>query len=160
MTNWGFEDDQTGSQGNTLEAPGGLRQFAEKTKQENEALKAQLAEIQGKVRTQELRTVFNDLGVPEAASLYQGDADPEKAKAWVENMRSAFGGTPQGTPVETPNVEVVPATSLPPLLQQQMDAFTQAGQQGTPLGTVEQAHANVNDATDLQGLIDAMSFAR
>jgi hypothetical protein len=46
------------------------------------------------------------------------------------------------------------------MLQQQMEAFNQAGQQGTPLGTVEQAFANVNDANDLQGLINAMNFGR
>lgn len=161
MTNWGFDDSQTGDQGNNnFDTPGGLRQFAEKTQQENKALKDQLAEIQRTLQVQSVQSVFNDLGVPGAAALYQGDADPAKIKSWVDDQRKIFGGNTQGTPDTTPPVDVRPAESLPPMLQQQMEAFNQAGQQGSPLGTVEQAHANVNDATDLQGLINAMNFGR
>lgn len=161
MTNWGFDDSQTGDQGNNnFDSPGGLRQFAEKTQQENKALKQQLEEIQRTLKTQSVQSVFNELGVPSAASLYEGDADPAKIKEWVENQRQIFGVPSQGTPSETPPVEVPSAETLPPTLQQQMEAFTQAGQSGTPLGTIEQAHANVNDATDLQALIKAMNFSR
>ena len=161
MTNWGFDNSQTDDQGNNnFDTPGGLRQFAEKTQQENKALKDQLAEIQRTLHVQSVQSVFNDLGVPGAASQYQGDADPAKIKSWVEDQRKIFGGNTQGTPDTTPPVDAPPAESLPPMLQQQMEAFNQAGQQGTPLGTVEQAQANVNDATDLQGLINAMNFGR
>lgn len=156
MTNWGFDDGQTDDQGNSNNGPGGLRQFAEKQQAENKELKDQLAQIQAQLRTQQLQSVFNELGVPGAVSLYQGDADPAKAKEWVDKMRSTFGGTTQGTP-QTPEVEVQQPV-LPDALQAQMEAFTNAGQSGSPLGTVEQAYANVNDATDLQGLINAMNF--
>lgn len=162
MTNWGFEDNgNTEEQGeNNFNGPNGLRKFAEKTQQENKDLKNQLQQIQDQLRKQELRTVFDDLGVPNALDVYQGEADPEKAKAWVENMRKTFGGNIQGTPGETPTVDTVPTESLPPMLQQQMEQFNNAGQQGQPLGSFEQASANVNDATDLQGLINAMQFGR
>jgi hypothetical protein len=33
--------------------------------------------------------------------------------------------------------------------------MNEAGQQGTPLGNAEMAQANINDATDLQGLLNA-----
>lgn len=160
MTNWGFDNSQTDDQGNnTIDSPGGLRQFAEKTQQENKALKDQLAEIQRTLQVQSTQSVFNELGVPGAAALYQGDADPVKIKAWVDDQRKIFGAPSTGTP-SAPAVETAPAETLPPMLQQQMEAFNNAGQQGQPLGTVEQAQANLNDATDLQGLLNAMNFAR
>lgn len=160
MTNWGLDDSQTDDQGNyNNDSPGGLRQFAEKTQKENKELRDQLAQIQRTLQVQSVQSVFNDLGVPGAASQYEGDADPEKIKAWVEDQRKIFGAPSQGTPPVAPEVNA-PTDSLPPMLQQQMEAFTQAGQQGTPLGTVEQAYANVNDANDLQGLINAMNFGR
>jgi len=46
------------------------------------------------------------------------------------------------------------------MLQKQMEAFTQAGQLGTPLGSIEQATANVNDANDINGLLAAMKFGQ
>jgi hypothetical protein len=157
MTNWGFDDSQTNDQGNyTNDSPGGLRQFAEAQQKENKALKDQLAQIQKQLSTQSVQSVFNELGVPGAASLYEGDADPEKIKSWVETQRQIFGVPSQGTPVVTPEVDTQQQPTLPPALQQQMDMFTQAGQQGTPLGTFEQGHANVNDANDLNALIAAM----
>lgn len=161
MTNWGFDDSQTGDQGNNdINQPGGLRQFAEKQQQENKALKDQLEQIQNQLRSQQLQSVFNELGVPEALSHYTGDADPAKAKAWVEDQRRIFGGSTQGTPSPEANVSQQNQETLPPMLQQQFEQFTQAGQQGQPLGTLEQAHANVNDATDLKSLIAAMNFNR
>lgn len=160
MTNWGFDDSQTNDQGNyNNDSPGGLRKFAEAQQKENQALKDQLAQIQKQLSVQSVQSVFNDLGVPGAASQYEGDADPAKIKAWVEDQRKIFGVPSQGTPSDTPVVEQQQPT-LPPMLQQQMEAFTQAGQQGTPLGTLEQAAANLNDANDLQGLINAMNFSR
>jgi len=160
VTNWGFDDSQTTNQGNdSIDSPGGLRQFAEKTQQENKELKDQLEQIQRTLKIQSVQSVFNDLGVPGAATQYQGDADPEKIKAWVNDQRSIFGAPSTGTP-SAPAVEPPVADALPPMLQQQMEQFNNAGQQGTPLGTMEQASANLNDATDLQGLINAMNFNR
>jgi hypothetical protein len=159
MTNWGFDSGQTDAQGNyTNDSPGGLRQFAEAQQKENKQLKDQLVQIQDQLKLQSMQSTFNDLGVPGAASQYKGDADPEKIKAWVEDQRKIFGAPIQGTPSETPEVNEQP--TLPPVLQQQMEAFNNAGQSGTPLGTVEQAYANVNDANDLQSLINAMKFGR
>lgn len=162
MTNWGYDNSQTDDQGNNsdISQPGGLRQFAEKTQQENKDLKDQLAQIQKTLKLQSVQTVFNDLGVPGAATQYEGDADPTKIKEWVDAQRSIFGGTTQGTPDVTPAVDAAPAQSLPPALQAQMEAFNNAGQQGQPLGTMEQAQANVNDANDLKALINAMNFGR
>ena len=159
MTNWGFDNSQTDDQGNyTNDSPGGLRQFAEAQQKENKALKDQLALIQKQLSTQSVQSVFNELGVPGAASQYEGDADPDKIKTWVEDQRKIFGVPSQGTPAATPEVDNKQQPVLPPMLQKQMEAFTQAGQQGQPLGTFEQAYANVNDANDLQGLINAMKF--
>jgi hypothetical protein len=40
-------------------------------------------------------------------------------------------------------------------MQAQFERMTAAGQEGTPVGNFEAAHAAVNDATDLNGLINA-----
>lgn len=160
MTNWGFDNSQTDDQGNyNNDQPGGLRQFAEAQQKENKLLKDQLAQIQKQLSTQSVQSVFNELGVPGAASLYEGDADPEKIKTWVEDQRKIFGVPSQGTP-QTPEVNEPVTPTLPPMLQQQMEAFNQAGQQGTPLGTIEQGYANVNDAKNLDALLAAMSVVQ
>ena len=163
MTNWGFDDDTNGDQGNGNTQPGGLRQFAEAQQQENKALKSQLEAIQNTLRMQQLKGVFEEAGAPDALSKYDGEADAAKAKAWIEEQRKLFGVQAQQSPATNEQQPVIPAApepTLPPMLQQQFEQFSQAGQQGTPMGSFEQASANVGGAKDLQELINAMKIAQ
>lgn len=154
MNQWGFNDDGSvndGSQPNPSDASqgGGLRQFAESQAKENKELKDALASIQKDLRDQKLASVFNSLGVPGAAALYQGDADPVKATEWVTTMKETFGSA--GAPA--PQTNSATPVGLTPEQQQQLQTINEAGAQGSPLGSMELAQAGVYDASDLNGLI-------
>lgn len=148
MSQWDNIDSSDGSAPNN-NGGGGLRQFAEQQQQENKALKDQLAAIQRELSMQKVQSVFDSAGVPGAAALYQGDADPVKAKEWITQVQSAFNAS--GTPVPTSQAPSAPALTAEQ--QAQFENLNNAGASGTPLGTIETALAGANDATDLQGLI-------
>lgn len=153
MSNWGYENDGANDLGNNTEGngPKALRDAYEAMKKQNEDLNAKLTSFLEDQAREKMATVFESLGVPGAQAAYQGPNDPQKAKEWVESMRSVFGGgQPQQAAVEQP-----PAPTLPPSMQAQYERMTQAGQNGVPVGNVEAAQAAVNDANDLQGLLDA-----
>ena len=151
MSEWGFENDNAGQGNNEPEGPKALRDAYNKQKQQLDDLTQKLTSFMEREEKQKMASVFESLGVPGAQAVYQGEADPEKAKAWVESMRGVFGN---GQP---PAVEPQQATEpkLPPSMQAQFERMSQAGSDGHPLGNVEAAQAAVNDATDLQGLINS-----
>ena len=156
MSNWGFDDNDNAGQANdsASSGPKALRDAYTKLQQQNAELAASLATIQQDLRTTKVNGVFESLGVPAAASQYQGDADPVKITEWVNSMKEVFGapgapGTPN--PVVTPPVLTGDAAA-------QFQRLNEAGQSGTPLGAMELATAGANDATDIQGLI--ANFAR
>jgi hypothetical protein len=150
--NWGFDDNGNAIDlGNSNEATGpkALRDAYNKQKQQLDDLTSKLTSFMEREEKQQMATVFESLGVPGAQAAYQGPNDPAKAKEWVESMRSVFGG---GQPREA----AVPVTpTLPPSMQAQYERMSQAGQDGVPVGNVEAAQAAVNDANDIQGLINA-----
>lgn len=148
MTQWDNIDTTDASTPNTNDG-GGLRQFAEKVQEDNKALQAQLAAIQKELTSQKLQSVFDSAGVPGALAHYTGDADPEKAKAWITTMQGAFNAS--GTHVPSSNAPA--PVDISPEQQAQFQNLNNAGAQGTPLGTIETALAGVSDASDLQGLI-------
>jgi hypothetical protein len=157
VTNWGFENEEE-SQGNpNLSGPKALRDAYDAMKQQNKDLSDGLAAIQKDLRDAKIASTFEALGVPGAKDLYQGDADPAKVTEWVTTMKNTFGGQNPGTPEATPPV---PEPILNGEQAAQFQRMTEAGQMGTPLGSMEQAQANVNDATDLSALIEAMKFSR
>jgi hypothetical protein len=151
MSNWGFEDSDGANLGNNTEGngPKALRDAYEAMKKQNEELNQKLTSFLEEQTRSKMATVFESLGVPGAQDVYQGPADPEKVKAWVESMRGVFGGA-------APAAAEQPATpALPPSMQSQFERMTQAGSEGTPVGNVEAAQAAVNDANDLQGLLNS-----
>lgn len=157
MTNWGFDDSQNDNQGDpNVTGPKALRDAYDAMKKQNNDLQASLASIQKDLRDAKIASTFEALGVPGAAPLHQGDADPAKVAEWVTTMKATFGGATPGTQSTPP----VPDATLQGDALAQFQRMTEAGQQGNPLGTIEQATANVNDATDLNGLLAAMKFAR
>lgn len=154
MSNWGIEDDSNLDGNNALPGPKALRDAYEAQKQKTKELEDSLASIQRELTQQKVSSTLSELGIPAAAAeQYKGEADPTKVREWATTMQSIFGGG-SGVP-NTPN----PVDQAPVTLQgdaaQQYQRMNEAGQQGTPLGNVEMAQANINDATDLQGLLNA-----
>lgn len=142
---WGY--DSTEDQGNTeLNGPKALRDAYKAQQEMLKEIKQQLADERAERQKAQLSTVFTTLGVPGAADLYQGEPDPEKAKAWVQTMQATFGGA-QGSPAP------VQPPAMTPDQMTQYQQMTEAGSQGTPMGNMEAAMAAVGSATDLQSLI-------
>ena len=156
MSEWGFEDnDANNGLGNTTEGngPKALRDAYNNLKQQNEDLNSKLTSFLEDQAREKMATVFESLGVPGAQTMYQGPADPLKAKEWVDTMKATFGGAqPQQAATEQP----IPPT-LPPSMQSQFERLSAAGTDGTPVGNVEAAQAAVNDASDIQGLINSFN---
>jgi hypothetical protein len=153
MSEWGFEgNNDAGDLGNSTEGSGpkALRQAYEAMKKQNDELNQKLTSFLEEQQTAKMATVFESLGVPGAQAVYQGPADPLKAKEWVDTMRATFGG---GQPQKAAEQPAPPA--LPPSMQSQFERLTAAGSEGNPVGNVEAAQAAVNDATDLSGLINS-----
>ncbi len=153
MSNWGFEDNgNANGLDNSTEAngPKALRDAYEAMKKQNDELNQQLTSFLEEQRTEKMAKVFESLGVPGAQAVYNGPADPNKAKEWVDTMRVTFGGQPQQA-AET----VATPPALPASMQAQFERLNGAGNDGTPVGNVEAAQAAVNDATDLKGLINS-----
>ena len=157
MSEWGFENNDGGANlGNNSDAngPKALRDAYEAMKKQNEELSQQLTSFLEEQRTAKMAQVFESLGVPGAQAVYQGPADPEKAKAWVESMRGVFGGAaPQAA-------EQSQQSRLPESMQAQFERLSQAGNDGAALGNVEAAQAAVNDANDPKALIAAFQNLR
>lgn len=151
MSEWGNENDGAYGLGNNSDAngPKALRDAYEAMKKQNEELSNQLTSFLEEQRTAKMAQVFESLGVPGAQTVYQGPADPEKAKAWVESMRGVFGGAaPQAAEQST-------QPKLPESMQTQFERLSQAGAGQEALGNVEAAHAAINDANDVQALINS-----
>lgn len=146
--NWNLDDDNDNNSG-----PKPLRDAYAAQKKQNEELAAQLAEMQKTVKTLALSSTFDSLGVPaEARSLYQGEADPAKAAEWVSQMRTVFGGAPQGTPA-APVTHTPAAPSVDPQTASQIQNFSNAGAGQPPSTNMDEAFQGVNGANSVQDLI-------
>lgn len=145
--NWGY-DNTDASQGENLDGPKALRDAYAAMKKQNEELNSKLTSFLEDQQKQKLAGVFESLGVPGAATVYQGDADPEKAKAWVESMRGVFGsGSAQG---------IDPTPAAPAFSQDQQAALQRmndAGSDGVPMGNFEAAASAVGQANSIEELI-------
>lgn len=155
MSNWGYEDQSDQGQTNENTGPKALRDAYDALKAQNKELSDGLAAVTKQLRDQSVTATLSELGIPAtAAEQYKGESDPAKVREWATTMQNLFGGG-SGVP-NTPNpVEQPPAVALEGDAAQQYQRFNEAGQQGTPLGNAEMAQANINDATDLQGLLNA-----
>lgn len=153
MTNWGYEGNDDANLGNGTEGngPKALRDAYEAMKKQNDELNQKLTSFLEEQQAAKMATVFESLGVPGAQAAYQGPNDPQKAKEWVESMRSVFGN-PGGTP---PVVEQPVTPALPASMQAQFERMTEAGQQGVPVGGFEAAQASINDASTSADIIAA-----
>lgn len=146
---WGYEDDNSEGQGENTElsGPKALRDAYKALKEQNAEFKTMLTSLVEDQKKQKVQTVFETLGIPQAAELYRGDADPQKAAEWATQMQAVFGGN-QGT---TPQVAAA-TPGLQPGQQEQFQRITQAGADAASLGTVEAANAAAASATSLDDL--------
>lgn len=153
---WGYEGNNEQSAGHN-DGPKALRDAYEALKKQNDELNGKLTSFFEDQQKQKVSSVFESLGVPDAAKLYTGEPDPEKAKAWVESMRGVFGtGNAQGG-----NSEVVPAEPvLDGQTQQQFQQMTEAGQGGAPVGNFQAAEAAIGNADSIESLIAAFASAQ
>lgn len=149
---WGYDDNNGESaDNNAAETPKALRDAYAALKKQNEDLISALAADRAERAKEKVSSVFSELGVPDAASLYTGEPDPEKARAWAESMRAAFGsGNAQGAAPEA-----VPAPALDEQTQQQYQQMTNAGLDGTPITSFEAAGLAMNNAKTVEELIAA-----
>lgn len=148
---WGYDDNaQTEPEHN--DGPKALRDAYKRQGEILEQIQKQLADERAERSREKVSSVFSELGVPGAAALYQGEPDPEKARAWAESMRAAFGSgdARQETPAD---VQTPPA--LDAQTQQQYQQMTNAGQDGTPITSFEAAGLAMQNATNLEQLIAA-----
>jgi hypothetical protein len=156
---WGYEENTQSEPGHN-DGPKALREAYAAQKAANEAIMAELAAIRQERTAEKLSSVFSELGVPDAAKLYSGEPDPDKAKEWALSMKAAFGsGNVQGSDPAS-NADIQPQSPLgDAATQQQFQQMTEAGQNGVPLGNFQAAEAAVGTANDLSSLIAAMNAA-
>jgi hypothetical protein len=155
---WGYEDNAQTQETGHNDGPKALRDAYNAQKAQNEAIMAELAAIRQERATEKLSSVFSELGVPGAASLYQGEPDPEKAKAWAMSMKAAFGtGNAQS---ETSGEVQSNETALDEQTQAQLQQMTEAGQSGTPIGNFQAAEAAIGSADSIEALIAANAQMR
>ena len=158
MTNWGFaEDSEFDGLDNSTEAngPKALRDAYNALKKQNEDLNSKLTSFLEDQSKQKVRSVFENLGIPGAAEVYQGPADPKAAEEWAKSMQQVFGTSNQGgtPPVADTAQEAQP--TLPASMQAQLQRMTEAGQDGGPMGNVEAAQASVGNASSTDEIIAA-----
>lgn len=152
--NWGFDDNGNMNQDpNNMNGPKALREAYDKQKERNDKLQADFDSLRAELTQQKVSSVFNELGVPGAASLYKGEAEPEAIKQWVTAMQSTFGGS--GAPAPSNSVEPPAAPLMDGDTAAQFQRMQEAGTQGVPLGNAEAAFGRVNDASSTQDLINA-----
>lgn len=157
MTNWGFDGNDGGDNGqgnDELNGPKALREYVKKLQAQNEELNTKLTSFLEDQQKSKVQTVFENLGIPGAASVYQGPADPKAAEEWAKSMQQVFGASnPGGTPPVAD--EPAPEPTLPASMQAQFQRMTEAGQQGTPVGNVEAAFGAIGDASSADDIIAA-----
>jgi hypothetical protein len=154
---WGYGDNDAQNEPGHNDGPKALRDAYKRQGEILEQIQKQLADERAERSKEKLSSVFSELGVPGAVDLYQGEPDPEKARAWAESMRAAFGSgnAQQAGPADVPTPPVLDAQA-----QQQYQQMTQAGADGNPVTSLEAASASVSAAGNLQELMAAMNAAQ
>lgn len=154
---WGYdESDQSEQTPGHNDGPKALRDAYAALKAQNDQILAQLARVEKERTEEKVSSVFSELGVPDAAKLYQGEPDPEKARAWAESMRAAFGsGNAPQTPADVPT-----PPALDEQTQQQYQQMTNAGIDGQPITSFEAAGLAMQNAKTLEEIIAASQAAQ
>lgn len=84
-----YDDD---SEESTEPQGGGLRQFAEAQKRQNEELRKQIENLQAERRQEKLADTLKASGVnPKVAALVPADVTPDKVGDWLTQYGDVFG---------------------------------------------------------------------
>ncbi len=156
MTNWGYENDNdlNGLGNENNDGPKALRDAYAALKKQNDDLNAKLTSFLEDQQKSKVQATFENLGIPGAAAVYQGPADPKAAEEWAKSMQSIFGGAPGGNPVVTEETEVE-QPKLPASMQAQFERMTAAGSDGLPIGNIEAAAGSIGDASNTADIVAA-----
>lgn len=140
---------------NDANGPKALRDYAKAQKERADEMAKQIADIQRELNKAKVADLFESQGVARnAAKYYNGDADPEKVSAFVNDMRSAFGGA-----APEPQAPASPALNSDD--QEKLQRMMQAGSNGNPGGNADAALAALNAATSTADRVAAWNqFAR
>lgn len=136
---WGYTDEN-GQNENLNNGPKPLRDAYEAQKKANDELMKRLAALEAQNTRNMAADLIESQGVARsAAKYYQGEADPEKVTAWVNDLRSAFGAAPAQA-----------ATTAEPVLnsddQAKYQKILQQGANSAAPGNMEAAMQAIMDA--------------
>lgn len=134
---WDF--DETVDDVNSGPKP--LRDAYKAQKQRNDELMQRLAKLEERDKANQVRDLFESQGVPRsAARYYNGDATEDAVTAFVNDMRTTFGGAAQQS---APVVPTTPAVNDADI--QKLQSLMQAGA-GSDVTAVESAaYSKMND---------------
>lgn len=106
-----------------------LRKFAEAQKARADQFEQQFKQLQAQVSQHSLKSAFDQLGVPaKVRQFYNGEADPAKVKAWVDENKDVFNFQLEAGTDESAG------TSVSPEVQAQQQAVQAASGVGNEPG--------------------------
>lgn len=153
MNDWGNENEEFNENQGQQTPSGGpkpLRDAYAAQKARADALEARLAALEVQNKQATVGNLLQAQGVsPTLAKHYTGENTVEAVTQYVNDVRTALGVAP----VQPPAAPVVP--TLDPNGQAQYQQMMQAGQGGTPQGTMDAALSSVNGAQSLDDLFAA-----
>ena len=145
---WGLDENgepATDAKGN------GLRGYIKSLEENNRKAEERLAALEAKLNTATVADLLETQGVSRsAAKFYNGEPDPDKVTAFVNDIRTAFGGGAPA-PVDTPTPVLDSDT------KNQYQRMNEAGQGGAPVGNFEAVKGDMSSATSTADLIAAMA---
>jgi hypothetical protein len=148
---WGYTDETTQQELNNGPKP--LRDAYEAQKKANDDLMKRLAALEAINQKNQAADLIEAQGVPRSvAKYYNGEPDAEKVTAFVNDLRTAFGGAPA---VSADNTNT--ATTVD---QAQYQKMNEAGTNGTLAGSMEIAKSNLENANSRAELMAALAQAR
>ena len=116
-----------------------LRKFAEAQKNRADQIEQKFNELQAQLTATTVKSAFDQLGVPAPIrKFYNGEADPAKVKAWIDENKDVFNFQPQAGTDNSAGTSVSPEVRAQqqaaqdaagfgqePAQSQELDAFTQ-----------------------------------
>lgn len=138
---WDQQDEGNGKSG--------IRQYIESLEAKVKAIEEREAKARADADRAVKSATFESLGIkPTVASLYQGEANPDAIKSWVDDMRGAFGGA---TPEPGAQQGQASQRQVEPVLNgdqmQQYRNVVEAGQNQADTNTMTDLNARLAQAT-------------
>lgn len=125
-----------------------LRKFAEAQKSRADLIEQRFNELQKQVTASTVKSAFDQLGVPDAIRrFYDGEADPAKVKAWVDENKAVFNFQPQAGATNTAGTSVSPEAQAQQQAAQDAAGFGQEPGQSQELDAFKQKAAAVRNTS-------------